>query len=115
MLHACLHLFRHIAQKCSAIHKVLPALFRQSDKKSDGAIAQQSLCGVALKRAKEHLQEKHDSCGVDGMRLSELDDYIQNNLSALRSSIIDGTYRPGPVQEVELINSNGKKPVVTSV
>jgi hypothetical protein len=44
-----LHLFRHIAQKCSAIHKVLPALFRQSDEKSDGAIAQQSLCGVALK------------------------------------------------------------------
>jgi hypothetical protein len=43
-----LHLFRHIAQKCSAIHKVLPALFRQSDEKSDGAIAQQSLCGVAL-------------------------------------------------------------------
>jgi hypothetical protein len=47
LLHACLHLFRHIAQKCSAIHKVLPAPFRQSDEKSDGAIAQQSLCGVA--------------------------------------------------------------------
>jgi hypothetical protein len=48
LLHACLHLFRHIARKCSAIHKVLPAFFRQSDEKSDGAIAQQSLCGVAL-------------------------------------------------------------------
>jgi hypothetical protein len=48
LLHACLHLFRHIAQKCSAIHKALPAFFRQSDEKSDGAIAQQSLCGVAL-------------------------------------------------------------------
>jgi hypothetical protein len=33
LLHACLHLFRHIAQKCSAIQKVLPALLRQSDEK----------------------------------------------------------------------------------
>jgi hypothetical protein len=44
-----LHLSRHIAPKCSAIHKVLPAFFRQSDEKPDGAIAQQSLCGVALR------------------------------------------------------------------
>jgi CRISPR-associated endonuclease Cas1 len=33
----------------------------------------------------EHLQKKHDSCGVDGMRLSELPDYIQNNMTALRA------------------------------
>lgn len=61
-----------------------------------------------LHRAKEHLQEKHDSCGVDGMRLSELDDYLKNNRSALRTSIMDGTYRPGLVQEVDLINQKGK-------
>jgi group II intron reverse transcriptase/maturase len=58
--------------------------------------------------AREHLQGKHDSCGVDGMRLSELKDYIQNNMAALRASIMDGTYRPGLVQEVELINKKGK-------
>ena len=31
-------MFRHIVQKYSAIHKVLPAFFEQSDENSDGAI-----------------------------------------------------------------------------
>ena len=61
-----------------------------------------------ITRAKLHLLEKRDSCGVDGMRLSELDEYISNNMHALRASIMDGTYRPGLVQEVEQINYKGK-------
>jgi hypothetical protein len=43
----CLHLFRHISQKCSCIHKVCTPLFVSSDKKSDCASDAQSLCGVA--------------------------------------------------------------------
>ena len=43
-----LHLFRHISQKCSWIHKVFTALFVSSDEKSDGASDAQSLCGIAL-------------------------------------------------------------------
>ena len=41
-------IFRHIVQKYSAIHKVLPAFFEQSDENSDGAIYAPELCGVAL-------------------------------------------------------------------
>ncbi len=44
----CLHIFRHISQKCSCIHKVCTPLFVSSDKKSDGASDAQSLCGVAV-------------------------------------------------------------------
>lgn len=58
--------------------------------------------------ARDHLLKKRDSCGVDGMRLSELNDYIRNNLNGIRSSIIDGTFRPGLVQEVEIIDPRGK-------
>jgi len=61
-----------------------------------------------LNQAKENLLKKHDSCGVDGMRLSELEDYLQNNYEALTSSILDETYRPGLVQEVDIINNKGK-------
>jgi hypothetical protein len=43
----CLHIFRHISQKCSCIHKVCTPLFVSSDKKSDCASDAQSLCGVA--------------------------------------------------------------------
>ena len=69
---------------------------------------EQILSDENIARAKENLLEKRDSCGVDGMRLSELGDYIQNNMPALRASIMDGTYRPGLVQEVEQINQKGK-------
>jgi group II intron reverse transcriptase/maturase len=61
-----------------------------------------------IKRALEHLQTKHDSCGVDGMRLSELSDYVQNNMPAIRTSVEDGTFSPDLVQEIDLINRNGK-------
>ena len=61
-----------------------------------------------LNQAKENLLKKHDSCGVDGMRLSELEDYLQNNYEALTSSILDETYRSGLVQEVDIINNKGK-------
>ena len=35
-----------------------------------------------IERAIAHLLEKSDSSGVDGMRLSALPDYIQNNMPA---------------------------------
>ncbi len=41
-------IFRHIVQKYSAIHKVLPAFFEQSDENPDGALYAPELCGVAL-------------------------------------------------------------------
>ena len=45
----CLHLFRHIAQKFLDIRQYACEISIQSDKKSDGAIHTQSLCGIALK------------------------------------------------------------------
>jgi hypothetical protein len=44
---AC-RMFRHIVQKYSAIHKVFPAFFEQSDENSDSAIFAPELCGVAI-------------------------------------------------------------------
>ena len=40
---------------------------------------EQILSANNIERAIEHLLEKHDFCGVDGMRLSELNDYIKIN------------------------------------
>ena len=46
--HLACRIFRHIAQKSSAIHKVFPQIFGQSDENSDCAICAPELCGVAL-------------------------------------------------------------------
>ena len=47
---SCLHLFRHISQKASGIHKVFPAFFVSSAEKSVCAIRTPLLCGIALMR-----------------------------------------------------------------
>ena len=46
----CLLIFRHLAQKLLTIRPYVCAVSNQSDKKSDGASAAPSLCGVALKK-----------------------------------------------------------------
>ena len=43
-----MHLFRHISQKASGIHKVFPAFFVSSAEKSVCAIRTPLLCGIAL-------------------------------------------------------------------
>jgi hypothetical protein len=49
LLHICLNIFRHFAQKSLDIRKYACEISIQSDEKSCCAPAQQSLCGVALK------------------------------------------------------------------
>ncbi len=44
----CLHIFRHLAQKFLEMRQHSCVISIQSDEKSDGASAAQSLCGVAL-------------------------------------------------------------------
>jgi len=68
-----------------------------------------------IEQALDHLLGKNDTIGVDGMRLSDLPVYIQNNMLALRASILDGSYRPGLVQELEIIDSKGKIRVIAKL
>jgi CRISPR-associated endonuclease Cas1 subtype I-B len=75
----------------------------------------QILSNKNIKRALEHLQTKHDSCGVDGMRLSELPDYVKNNMPVIRASVHDGTFCPGLVQEIDIINCNGKTRTISKL
>ena len=50
LLRICLHLFRHTSQLSSVEKSLLPPQFVLSDEKSGGATAQQSLCGIALRK-----------------------------------------------------------------
>jgi RNA-directed DNA polymerase len=45
--------------------------------------------------------------GIDGMQTDELRDYLNANWQTLRTSILEGTYRPQAVQKVEIPKTNG--------
>jgi len=45
--------------------------------------------------------------GIDGMQTDELRDYLNINWQTLRTSILEGTYRPQAVKKVEIDKENG--------
>jgi RNA-directed DNA polymerase len=49
------------------------------------------------------------SAGVDGMKVEELKDYIDQHRNTLVKSILEGSYQPTAIKGVEIPKSNGKK------
>ena len=70
---------------------------------------QETFCDKAVEEALSYLEEKKNSCGVDGMYLSELRDYWKINRSAILSELESGTYEPGMVRIREILSREGKR------
>ena len=68
-----------------------------------------------INEALEHLHGKKDSAGIDGMKLSELDNYWEINRNEILTRICRGEYEPGIVQEVEIITANGKRRMISKI
>lgn len=68
-----------------------------------------------VSEAMEHLQSKNDGAGIDGVRLSDLEEYWEMNKDELLHSIMEGTYKPGIVREVEIIGANGKRRNISQI
>lgn len=66
-----------------------------------------------LLEAKEALSGKRDSCGVDGVKLSSLDEYWEVNGEKIKKTILDGEYSLGLVQQQEIMNTKGKKRTIS--
>jgi retron-type reverse transcriptase len=49
------------------------------------------------------------SHGVDGMTVNELLQFLKQNGSQLRQSILEGSYKPQPVRRLEIPKSDGSK------
>ena len=61
-----------------------------------------------------HLSTKKDTCGIDGLYLSELrDDWNINGIRYL-SLLLEGKYKPGIVQIYEIVNYTGKRRSISS-
>lgn len=68
-----------------------------------------------ISHAFEHLLRAKDSSGVDGLRLSELQEYWDLNKEALIDEISTGVYVPGIIKEVEILQPNNKKRRITNI
>ncbi len=62
-----------------------------------------------------HLQKKHDGCGVDGVKLSELPQYWKINKYSVINALKNGTYEPEIVQNVEIIGANRKRRMISKL
>lgn len=66
-----------------------------------------------LNQAFAHLEEKRDSCGSDGVPLSELKEYWDLNHERIIHEIKEGIFCPGVVKNFEIVNKAGKRRVVS--
>ncbi|MCM1271336.1 MAG: hypothetical protein NC247_12065 [Ruminococcus flavefaciens] len=59
------------------------------------------------------LLKKKDSCGTDGMFLSELPDYLAHNKPIFVNSILDGSYTFSLAEKRVILVKTGKKREIT--
>lgn len=57
----------------------------------------------------EHFSGKKDGCGLDGMRLSELEEYWKINKERICGELKNREYQPGVILIYEHINKTGKR------
>jgi group II intron reverse transcriptase/maturase len=62
-----------------------------------------------MNNAYKRVKSNKGAHGVDGMKVDELLQYLKENGSQLRQSILDGKYHPNPVRRVEIPKEDGKK------
>lgn len=62
-----------------------------------------------LEEALDDLSGKRDTCGPDGIALSQLPHFWEINGRKTKGSLLSGSYRPGTVQNIEIVNRNGKR------
>ena len=61
-----------------------------------------------------HLSTKKDTCGIDGLYLSELRDDWNINGERYLSLLREGKYKPGIIQIYEIVNYSGKRRSISS-
>lgn len=66
-----------------------------------------------LKTARESFIGKRDSCGIDGIKLSMLDEYWEINGEKIKKSIMERKYKLGIIQQQDIVNQKGKKRTIS--
>ena len=60
-----------------------------------------------LEAAVQNVKRNKGSAGVDGMEVSEIDEYMEGNWARIEEQILARKYKPKPVKRVEIPKDNG--------
>ena len=71
--------------------------------KTDNTLLDKMLSEENLGLALAQVRRNRGACGIDGMEVSDLKDYLDENLDEIKESIRKRTYKPQPVR-VEMQN-----------
>ena len=75
------------------------------------AVAGPSMEGIVerenLKKALARVKRNKGAAGVDGMTVEELPAYLKEHWLAIRSQLLEGSYKPQPVRRVEIPKASG--------
>lgn len=61
-----------------------------------------------IEEALLYLKGKKDTCGIDGLRVSQLDNYLSNNKALLIDLLKNNMYKTQEVELVDILNKSGK-------
>ena len=78
-----------------------------SERPGAGNLMEAALERGNLKTALRRVKKNRGSPGVDGMTVDELLPYLWENWEEIKSSLLDGSYRPSPVKRQEIRKSGG--------
>ena len=87
---------------------VLPAADSQTESPTSSDRLMESICDPAnLAKAMAKVIANGGAPGVDGMRVSQLEKYFERHRDRIVGELLTGTYRPQPVQRVEILKPDG--------
>lgn len=74
----------------------------------NGGLLEKILEPANLNLAYKKVRANKGSSGVDGMTVEDLLEFLKRNGQKLRQQVLQGTYKPSPVQRVEIPKPDGK-------
>ena len=75
--------------------------------KTDNTLLDKMLSEENLGLALAQVRRNRGACGIDGMEVSDLKDYLDENLDEIKELIRKRTYKPQPVKRVEIPKPDG--------
>lgn len=66
-------------------------------------------------KAMESFEGKRDSCGADGVMVSDLAEYWDANQIVIKDAIYSGNYSPGIVKQREIVSKIGKHRIISQM
>ena len=70
--------------------------------------------GTRMNSALDYVMSKKDMCGFDGMHTYELPKYLKEHKEELRQKLLKGEWKPGLVQQREIVMKNGKTRIISN-